>query len=385
LVAAVAIISVFVAVRSRTGASSSTSTTSSIPGVSKVGGDETLYETGNGVETSWTKITSASGFTAIDEENQWGMAIIDRYVLAVGRNQMGQLGDGSFTDSLTNGVEVMGLSDVVAVDGGRDFGLAVFQNGTVYAWGSNQQGDLGNGSGLSSPTPRRIPGLQGVVQVSAGNNHSLALLSNGTVMAWGDNLYGDLGLGSTRLHERPVPVPGLSDVVAVSAGCDWSLALLSNGVVMAWGLNADGQLGNGTTSPSYVPIVVSGLPPIRHISAGGNYADDGHALAVDQKGKVWAWGDNAQGQLGDPSAGSKVLTPIEVQGLSNITSASAGGVHSLAVDATSGTLWVWGAGKEGQLGTGFKERANQPEVSALKDVRVAWAGALGSLAVVGNT
>jgi alpha-tubulin suppressor-like RCC1 family protein len=148
------------------------------------------------------------------------MAVIDGHILAVGRNQMGQLGNDSFADSLTSGVAVMGLKDVVAVDGGRDFGLAVLQHGTVYAWGSNQQGDLGNGPGPSSPPPRQIPGLQDVVQVSAGNNHSLALLSNGTVMAWGDNLYGDIGVGKTGGHETPVPVPGLRNVVAVSAG--WS-------------------------------------------------------------------------------------------------------------------------------------------------------------------
>ncbi len=384
LVAAIAVGAVVLAVWSFTGTSSTTSPTSSIPGIATTGA-ETLYLTGNGVTDSWIKVTSEPGITAIDEENQWGMAIIDGHILAVGRNETGQLGNGSLANSLTSGVEVTGLSDVVAVDGGLDFGLAVLKNGTVYAWGNNSEGDLGNGPGPSSPIPRQILGLQGVIQVAAGKNHSLALLSNHTVMAWGDNLYGDLGLGNTVPQERPVPVPGLSNVEAVSAGCDWSLALLSNGTVMAWGLNADGQLGNGTTAPSYIPIAVAGLPPIRQISAGGNYADDGHALALDVNGHVWAWGDNAEGQLGVPTAGSTALKPVEILGLSNITTASAGGRHSLALDANTGTLWIWGAAKEGQLGTGSKQQINRPEVSALKDVRAAWAGAVGSLAVVANT
>jgi alpha-tubulin suppressor-like RCC1 family protein len=254
----------------------------------------------------------------------------------------------------------------------------------VYAWGSNQASDLGTGVGPSTTTPHQISGLSNVTQVSAGNNHALALLSDGTVMAWGDNLDGDLGVGDSTPRPTPVAVRDLDHVVAVSAGCDWSLALLSNGAVMAWGLNTDGELGDGTTTSRDLPVRVQGLPPIRQISAGGNYANDGHAVAVDSSGHVWAWGDNATGQIGDPSAGKKVLRPVEIPGLTDITQASAGGLSSLAVNA-QGTMWVWGSAATGELGDASTTMVDQPRLSALDDVRAASAGALGSFALVDKT
>ena len=341
-----------------------------------------LYQTGNNVFTSWSQLLTARGFSSIDEENQWGMAVVDGYVDSFGRNQSGQLGDGTTASSETAAVRVTGLEGISEVDGGRNFGLGVTNSGRVYSWGSNQQGDLGNGPGPSQSTPEQIRGLDNVVEVSAGNNHSLALLSDGQVMAWGDNSYGDLGIGTTSAHETPVLIGALSDVVAVSAGCDWSLALLANGTVEAWGLNRDGQLGDGTTKASGVPVVVAGLPPIKEISAGGNYANNGHALALTTGGKVYAWGDNSAGQLGVDNGETKSLVPIEIPNLSDIASVSAGGTSSLATGR--GQLWVWGSSKNGQLGTGSTSDVERPTLAPFSNVEMAWSGALGSLVLVGG-
>src|SRR5207302_904281 len=125
----------------------------------------------------------------------------------------------------------------------------------VVAWGSNAEGQLGNGTTASSNAPVGGNGLSGVTAVAAGASHSLALLSNGTVMAWGDNANGQLGNGAiSRGEVTPVAVSGLSGVTAIAAGSTHSLALLGGGTAMAWGNNANGQLGNGTTTSSDVPV-----------------------------------------------------------------------------------------------------------------------------------
>jgi len=342
----------------------------------------TIYQTGNKLTSTFIPVASPSGVTALDEENGFGMALVGGQVLAWGTNNFGELGNGTTTPSYYSPVQVVGLSNVVDIDGGNQFGLAVESNGTVMAWGSNAGGDLGNGSGPARSVPGQIQGLTNVVQVSGGNNHSLALRSDGTVMAWGDNLDGDLGIGSTVRQNRPVPVPGLTHVVAVSVGCNWSTALLSNGTVEAWGLNANGQLGNGTFANSWVPTPVIGLPPISQVSAGGNFASDGHALALDTAGNVWAWGDNAQGQLGVPTAGRTSAVPVKVPGLTGIRSVSAGGAHSLATDVL-GRMWIWGSGAQGQLGTGSTKKARTPVLAGLANVSEAWAGAKGTIALAG--
>jgi hypothetical protein len=134
--------------------------------------------------------------------------------------------------------------------------------GTVLAWGFNFDGELGNGTSgyfTESSTPVPVSGLSGVVTVAGGYDHSLALRSDGTVWAWGSNSFGQLGNGTTTNSPTPVPVSGLSGVVAVAGGMDHSLALRSDGTVWAWGSNYWGQLGNGTTTDSLTPVQVGGL------------------------------------------------------------------------------------------------------------------------------
>jgi hypothetical protein len=163
----------------------------------------------------------------------------------------------------------------------------------MLAWGDNSLGQLGDGTSSDSDVPVAVSVSTGVKQISAGYFHSLALLSNGTVVAWGENDLGQLGDGTTTTSDVPVAVSGLSGVTAVAAGGDHSLALLSNGTVMAWGYNQYGQLGDGTaTGPemcgsqacSRVPVAVSGLTGVTAIAAGS-----GHSLALLGDGTVMAW------------------------------------------------------------------------------------------------
>ncbi|MCW2938151.1 MAG: chromosome condensation regulator, partial [Actinomycetia bacterium] len=173
-------------------------------------------------------------------------------------------------------------------------------------------------------TPVAVSGLTKVTQIAGGAGHSVAVRSDGTAVAWGSNNAGQLGDGTTTNRTTPVPVSGLTGVTQVSAGGEYSLAVRSNGGVVAWGYNAYGQLGDGTTTRSSIPVTVSGLTNIARVSAG-----DYHGVALRTDGTVVAWGYNGSGQLGDGTTTNR-LTPVPVPGLSGVTQVSAGGYHTLA-------------------------------------------------------
>ena len=275
-------------------------------------------------------------------------------VWAWGNNGNGQLGDGTITSSSVP-VEVSGLTNVISVSAGYEASVAVEANGTVWTWGNNSDGQLGNGTTTNSDVPVQVTGLSGVTSVSAGGFTMLALTSTGSVWAWGDNTQGELGNGTTTNSDVPVQVTGLSTVTSISSGF-WffSSALESNGTVWSWGYNADGQLGNGTTTSSDVPTEVTGIPAASAIASGGT-----SSLALGTNGTVWSWGSNVDGQLGDGSTSTSAgSTPIQVPGIS-ATGISAGLGTSLALQA-SGAVLAWGDNSNGQLGNGSTTNSSTP-------------------------
>ena len=143
-------------------------------------------------------------------------------------------------------MQVSGLTGVIALAAGSWHNLALKSDGTVWAWGDNGSGQLGDGSTTDRSTPVQVSGR--VIAIAAGSYHSLALKSDGAIWAWGSNGSGQLGDGSTSYYNStPVPVSGLSGVIALAAGSSHTLALKSDGTVWAWGSNYDGQLGDGST------------------------------------------------------------------------------------------------------------------------------------------
>jgi alpha-tubulin suppressor-like RCC1 family protein len=244
-------------------------------------------------------------------------------VWAWGANGNGQLGDNT-TVQKTVPVQVLGLSGVTAVAAGQHHSLALKTDGTVWAWGVNYYGQLGDNSTVKRNAPVKVlGGLSGVTNVAAGGYHSLALKANGTVWAWGYNYYGQLGDNSTVQKIVPVQVLGLSGVTAVAAGQNHSLALKTDGTVWAWGDNSYGQLGDNSTVQKIVPVQVSLLSDVTNVAAGAY-----HSLAMKRDGTVWAWGLNWPGALGDNTTVDK-STPVQVQGLGTATLIAAGGYHSL--------------------------------------------------------
>ena len=277
----------------------------------------------------------------------------DGSVVAWGDNSNYQLGDGR---QETYSVIPVPVSDagsgscIVSVASGpyADHTLALKQDGTVIAWGSNSYGQLGDGGYDYPETPAVVNGLsQRVTAVAAGGDHSLALLANGNVVAWGDDSYGELGDNNSQDEYSPVAVIGLSNVTAISAGGYFSMALRSDGTVWTWGDNQYAELGDGNQTQSNVPVEVPGLSGVKAIAAGGY-----HALALKSDGTVVSWGYDNVGTLGNPSAAEYQTTPISVLGLKGTVKAlSAGEEHNLAL-MQNGNVLAWGSNFRGALGDG---------------------------------
>ena len=193
--------------------------------------------------------------------------------------------------------------------------------------------------------------------VVAGGWHSLGLTSYGTVWAWGRNTYGQLGDGSTTTRSTPVQVSGLSGVIAIAGGDIHSLALKSDGTVWAWGYNYYGQLGDGSTTTRSTPVQVSGLSGVIAIAGGGD-----HNLALKSDGTVWAWGDNTNGELGDGSTTTR-STPVQTlgaggSGFLNLHQATSPAVASRQTNiATRG----WAGTGDSVMIAGFVISGDQPK------------------------
>ena len=274
----------------------------------------------------------------------------DGSVWTWGDNLKGQLGNGtSGPDQITAiPTRVSNLYDMVKIDAGYAHIAVVKNNGTLWTWGNNEDGQLGIGTSgylYNQSTPVQVPGLDRVNSVTAGYAHTVALLKDGSLRAWGSNRAGQLGNGTFESSANPVWVADISNIKSVSAGDYHTLALRNDGMVWAWGDNPFGQLGNNSTTPSTVPIQVAQLSNISAIASGAT-----HSIALRNDGTVWAWGGNALGQLGDGTT-KNALLPVMVSGLTNVIAIAAGHYHSLALKA-DGTLWTWGENTYGQLGDG---------------------------------
>lgn len=255
------------------------------------------------------------------------------------------------------------LNGVISTSAFHSHRIAALSNGTVWTWGSNAQGQLGDGSMVDqSNYPIQMKGEYGdayidsITQVSCGYYHSVMLRSDSTVWTCGDNDAGQLGTSSTQDSDVPVGVKGpngigsLSDIIQIDAGSHSSIALRSDGTVWAWGSGVYGTMGSGSNDnlyPEQVPII----PQIQKISLKG-----AHVLALDLEGKIWSWGQNSIGQIGNNTlehvySPVLVLDPTGNTVFDNIIDIGTGMLHSFAID-NQGVSYSWGANNEGQLGHG---------------------------------
>ena len=285
-------------------------------------------------------------------------------------------------------VRAPGLSDVISVAvgqgyGGLDTGYALREDGTVWAWGTGSDGELGNGAIATYPslTPVRVRGLSDVAQVAGTFGGGYALEKDGSVWAWGMSTAGELGNGTdTGINDIPVRVHDLSGAVAIAGGGSEAgdgYAVLRDGTVWAWGAGSDGQLGNGALALSDVPVKVHGLANAVSVAAS---AQDGYAVL--KNGTVWAWGANNRGQLGDGTQGLSSDVPVQVHGLSDVAAVAAGvDSDSLIALRKDSTVWHWGAVAN------FRSSANNDipvEVHGLSHVVAITGGYYTEFAILGN-
>lgn len=260
---------------------------------------------------------------------------------------------------------------------GTSFSLALCENGTVWAWGLNNNGQLGNGTMQDSSYPVQVGGLTDIVSIAARGGHALALQRNGTVWAWGENTSGQVGDGTTTNVLRPVQVPGLFGAVAVMATAKSSFALLGDGTVWGWGSNDAGQLGPGLAlDHSVSPVKHSALQGVSALAGGYSFCT---ALTAD--GTVWSWG-YLSSSLGDGNS-SMSATPIQAIGLLDVMAVAAGNGQCFAVKR-DGSLWGWGANNFGQLGTGGTADSSVPIPLGLTGVQRLAAGENSSLAMLSD-
>ncbi|HEU4411260.1 MAG TPA: hypothetical protein VFS43_38770 [Polyangiaceae bacterium] len=249
------------------------------------------------------------------------------------------------------------------VDAGRKFTCALASGGRVACWGSNSNGQLGDGSFVNRTSPTLVADLFDATQVVAGFNHACALRANGRVACWGSNSFGQLGDGTTTLRAKPVGVVGLVDAVQIAADNVQTCAVRATGEAACWGANVFGQLGDGTTVSRPVPGPVAGVTDAVEVTLGQR-----HGCARRAGGAAACWGSNDFGQLGDGTTSSHGL-PAAVVGLSDASSLSAGAFFTCA-RLSDGSAACWGDNSSGQLGHGVNAglRSSPVEVVGLKDV-----------------
>jgi alpha-tubulin suppressor-like RCC1 family protein len=301
--------------------------------------------------TDWCQISAGSHSLAIKTNGT---------VWSWGNNGEGRLGTNE-TISRSSPVSVVGgFTDWCQVSAGSSHSLGVRSNGSAWAWGLGALGRLGNNANTNRSSPVSVVGgFTDWCQVSAGCFHSLGLRTNGTVWAWGENLCGQLGQNSTISRSSPVSVVGgFTNWCQVSAGDIHSVGVRTNGTAWAWGQGTCGRIGDNATLTRFSPVsVVGGFTDWCQVSAGYR-----HSLGVRTNGTAWGWGNNQDtylGVLGNGLSGNRSSPVSVVGGFTDWCQVSAGRTHSLGL-RTNGTVWAWGDGSNGRLGENSTIRRSSP-------------------------
>ena len=334
-------------------------------------GSNTDHEVGNGSgddQLTPTAITLADGVDPVDVSagEDFDIAIgSDGQIYTWGDNNYYEDGEASGNPWFdVPGVFLSlpaGAGAPAKVSAGDSFGLALDAKGAVYGWGSNSYGLLGPDTPLTDadPVPLALPGNDTASAIDAGWDTAAVVGTDGKLFTWGSNNDGQLGDGGTTDQGSPeaIALPGGDKAAAVSMGLGFTLALGADGKVFAWGANESGELGDGTNNPDPSPeqVTLPGGEAATAIAAGEDFA-----LALGANGTVYAWGGDDSGQLGDGTTNNSA-TPaaVPLPGGVSATAVSASLLTSYAV-GSDGKLYAWGNNDEGQLGIGSLDDSHTP-------------------------
>ena len=263
------------------------------------------------------------------------------------------------------------ISDATAISAGRDHTCVLRRDSSIYCWGNNNYGQLGNGEqgdgweddSAYSVIPVQVKNISDATAISAGLVHTCALIKDGTIRCWGNNEIGKLGTGTNSSSSVPVRVTDITDATAISAGSQHTCALIKDSTIKCWGGNWFGQLGNSTEDDSTsVPVRVTDITDADITNAAAISAGRDHTCALIKDSTIKCWGGNWFGQLGNsadrlgnnnPSAtvNNPSATPVKVTDITDATAISAGDDHTCALIKDS-TIKCWGVNFSGQVGTG---------------------------------
>lgn len=315
-------------------------------------GDNTIIRRSSPVQigdlTTWSKV-SCGNYHSISIKTDgtlwtWGYA------------QEGQLGHNNLIER-SSPVQVGALTTWAEVAGLFRSTVAIKTDGTLWSWGSNTYGVLGDGTTIPKSSPVQIGNLTNWSKISGrGNFHCVAIKTDGTLWAWGQNYFGNLGDNTTIKRSSPVQIGALTTWSQAYCGGNFTVAIKTDGTLWSWGYGAQGQLGlniSYTNSNRSSPIQVGALTNWSKVSAGDQFT-----IAVKTDGTLWTWGRNIFGQLG---TGDVIYrsSPVQVGALTTWSQVAAGDLFAVAIK-TDKTLWTWGSNTYGRLGDNTNVNKSSP-------------------------
>ncbi|OYU80729.1 MAG: hypothetical protein CFE23_08405 [Flavobacterium sp. BFFFF1] len=305
----------------------------------------------------WQKVSAGNDFTIAirDDGTLWSW----------GRNPYGQLGDGSPTTSISYWPKQTSEDNTwVTVSAGWNHAAGIKSDGTLWTWGQNYYGNLGDGTNTDKTVPVQVGSATNWVYVSANYDNTFAIKSDGTLWAWGQNSFYELGDGTNVSQNIPIQIGTATNWKMVTGGFAHTIGVKTNGTLWAWGRNNLGQLGDGTTVDKTIPTQITTATNWTEANAGYE-----HSAGLKLNGTVWGWGHNQHGEVGNGTQTLSVLVPTQAGTDTNWKSVKAGRDHNIATK-TNGTLWSWGSnvtGQQGNLSLSTSTRTSPGQVDTATD------------------